>query len=78
MQPRILKAAENKSLKGWGGVVSKSNDLGGSQRVPEQPAALFPPARSSSVWERLKQHKVAQWTLAYAAAAYALLMPRRW
>jgi TolB-like protein/Tfp pilus assembly protein PilF len=25
------------------------------------------------VWERLKQHKVAQWTLAYAAAAYTLL-----
>jgi hypothetical protein len=30
-------------------------------------------ARSPSVWERLKQHKVAQWTLAYAAAGYALL-----
>ena len=25
------------------------------------------------VWERLKQHKVAQWTLAYAAAGYTLL-----
>src|SRR5438128_2465370 len=25
------------------------------------------------VWARLKQHKVAQWTLAYAAAAYTLL-----
>lgn len=26
-----------------------------------------------SVWERIKEHKVAQWTLAYAAAAYTLL-----
>ena len=34
---------------------------------------LFPPARASSVWERLKQHKVAQWTLAYAAVAYTVL-----
>jgi TolB-like protein len=25
------------------------------------------------IWERLKHHKVAQWTLAYAAAAYTLL-----
>src|SRR6266702_4467786 len=29
-----------------------------------------PPA---TVWERLKQHKVLQWALAYAAAAYTLL-----
>ena len=26
-----------------------------------------------SVWTRIKEHKVAQWTLAYAAAAYTLL-----
>ncbi len=30
-------------------------------------------AAPKGVWERLKQHKVAQWTLAYAAAAYTLL-----
>jgi hypothetical protein len=35
--------------------------------------AVSSPARSMSVWERLKEHKVAQWTLAYAAAGYALL-----
>jgi TolB-like protein len=33
-----------------------------------------PPAPAPmEVWERLKQHKVAQWTLAYAAAGYTLL-----
>ena len=26
-----------------------------------------------SVWARIKEHKVAQWTIAYAAAAYTLL-----
>ena len=31
------------------------------------------PAHSMSVWARIKEHKVAQWTLAYAAAAYAVL-----
>jgi TolB-like protein len=35
-----------------------------------QPAA---PAPSAGVWTRIKDHKIAQWTLAYAAAAYALL-----
>lgn len=25
------------------------------------------------MWERIKEHKVAQWTLAYTAAAYTLL-----
>jgi TolB-like protein/Flp pilus assembly protein TadD len=27
----------------------------------------------SSIWERIKEHKVAQWSLAYAAAAYTVL-----
>ena len=32
------------------------------------------PARpSASVWARVRDHKVAQWTLAYVAGAYALL-----
>jgi TolB-like protein len=31
------------------------------------------PAPSSGVWDRIKQHKVAQWTFAYVAAAYTLL-----
>ena len=41
--------------------------------APEQDAALSVPAPSMSVWARIKEHKVAQWTLAYAAAAYTLL-----
>ena len=41
--------------------------------APEQDAALSVPAPSISVWARIKEHKVAQWTLAYAAAAYTLL-----
>ena len=51
----------------------QSSDSGETQAAPEQSAAKSVPARSLSVWERLKQHKVAQWTLAYAAAAYTLL-----
>ena len=31
------------------------------------------PEPALSVWARIKEHKIAQWTLAYAAAAYALL-----
>jgi TolB-like protein len=39
--------------------------------TPETPAAA--PGTSLDLWERLKHHKVMQWTLAYAAAAYTLL-----
>jgi adenylate cyclase len=41
-----------------------------SNKSSELPAV---PAPSTSVWARIKDHKIAQWTLAYAAAAYALL-----
>jgi TolB-like protein len=51
-----------------------------SAPAPEGPSAPQPAAGSGphtsapkGVWERLKQHKVAQWTLAYAAGAYTLL-----
>jgi TolB-like protein len=45
-----------------------------SNNSSELPAAPPPvPAPSRSVWTRIKDHKIAQWTLAYAAAAYALL-----
>jgi len=44
---------------------------------PPQPTPVGPvhatPATPLSVWARIKDHKIAQWTLAYAAAAYALL-----
>jgi TolB-like protein/Flp pilus assembly protein TadD len=42
--------------------------------TPTQSAVAAPRAPSpTSVWGRLKEHKVVQWTLAYAAAAYTLL-----
>jgi TolB-like protein/Tfp pilus assembly protein PilF len=53
---------------------------------PEQPIASTPPPATAvtdtavpattstrDVWERIKQHKVVQWTLAYLALAYTLL-----
>jgi TolB-like protein len=40
------------------------------ESVPNERPSAPPP---SSFWERLKKHKVLQWTLAYAAAAYTLL-----
>jgi adenylate cyclase len=50
--------------------VSKSGQTAGALKPS---SALTVPAPAMSVWERLKQHKVAQWTLAYAAVAYTLL-----
>lgn len=38
---------------------------------PEIPPA--PPRAISTLWDRLKQHKVVQWTVAYLAVAYTLL-----
>lgn len=45
-------------------------------QAPGKPAAapeapLAPPPMS--IWDLLKRHKVAQWTLAYVAAAFTLL-----
>jgi len=53
--------------------VTEASDLGEAQAAPQQHAELSVPARSMSVWARIKEHKVAQWTLAYAAGAYTLL-----
>jgi TolB-like protein/Tfp pilus assembly protein PilF len=39
--------------------------------LPSAPAVV--PEASLNLWDRLKHHKVMQWTLAYAAAAYTLL-----
>jgi TolB-like protein/Tfp pilus assembly protein PilF len=36
-------------------------------------ASAVPSPAAMGVWERLRKHKVAQWTLAYGAAAYTLL-----
>jgi TolB-like protein len=40
---------------------------------PQEQPVVPAPTPSLSVWDRIKEHKVAQWTLAYAAAAYTLL-----
>jgi len=53
--------------------VTESSDSGKTQAAQEQRAAISEPVRSMSVWARIKEHKVAQWTIAYAAAAYTLL-----
>jgi TolB-like protein len=54
-------------------VSSESSDSGETKAAQEQRAAISAPAHSLSVWEQIREHKVAQWTLAYAAAAYAVL-----
>ena len=54
-------------------MANESNDQGETPSALDRPAAHIVPAPSESVWARIKDHKIAQWTLAYAAAAYALL-----
>jgi TolB-like protein/Tfp pilus assembly protein PilF len=69
-RPRILMCGITKLNKEP--VVTESSDSGETQAAPNRRAAPSVPA-SLSVWERIKRHKVAQWTLAYAAAAYTVL-----
>ena len=47
-------------------VPSKERSPAAAEAAPQ---ALAP----AGIWERIKEHKVVQWTLAYAAAAYTLL-----
>ena len=54
-------------------MANESDDSGKTQAAPEEAAARVAAAPSISVWTRIKEHKIAQWTLAYSAAAYALL-----
>src|SRR5690349_13859186 len=55
------------------------NDTHTSAPEPAGPEAVAtrpskPPGRSSEpVWDRIKRHKVVEWTLAYVAFGYALL-----
>jgi TolB-like protein len=44
-----------------------------AEEHPQESQVSTAPAPSIGVWTRIKEHKIAQWTLAYAAAAYALL-----
>jgi TolB-like protein len=65
------RASSRKSIQGH--LVTESSDSGKTQAAQEQRAAISEPVRSMSVWARIKEHKVVQWTIAYAAAAYTLL-----
>ena len=51
-----------------------STDPGGPSSVQSAPVEAAPHAPvQTGIWHRIKEHKVVQWTLAYAAAAYTLL-----
>ena len=56
---------------------SESNESPDTPQAETAPAANqhLPPLPSAigTLWDRLKQHKVVQWTVAYAAVAYTLL-----
>ncbi len=52
---------------------NESTDSSSTEAGLDQSAVPAFPAPSANVWARIKDHKIAQWTLAYAAAAYALL-----
>jgi TolB-like protein len=52
---------------------STQPDVPSSGQPPPEVGAEPQAPAPKGVWERLKQHKVAQWTLAYAAAGYTLL-----
>src|SRR5262245_51828095 len=56
---------------------SPPEDAEGLSDKPAKSDADPKPARiklsASDLWERLKHHKVVQWTLAYVAVAYTLL-----
>jgi TolB-like protein len=54
-------------------VANESNDADKTQAAPEESTPRGVATPSISVWARIREHKIAQWTLAYAAAAYALL-----
>ena len=53
--------------------MTQSSESGETPLASEQHATVSAPTSSMSVWARIKEHKVAQWTLAYAAAAYTVL-----
>jgi hypothetical protein len=50
-----------------------SNDGAAALIQPPLPKAPDPPHVGIDLWERIKRHKVVEWTLAYAAFAFALL-----
>jgi hypothetical protein len=54
------------------------DESGKVQAASERPTDWSAPVAPRTVWDRIKDHKVLQWTLAYSAAAYALLHGVEW
>ena len=54
-------------------LVTELPESGVDPAGPLEALPTAPAERPKDLWDRLKEHKVAQWTLAYAAAAYTLL-----
>lgn len=57
-------------------MANESTELVESTGAPQELARPAIPAPSRGVWERIREHKIAQWTLAYAAAACPLVCIR--
>ncbi|HEV2442236.1 MAG TPA: TIR domain-containing protein [Steroidobacteraceae bacterium] len=55
------------------GSVTVGPDRSRGYAVSQHPVGPSPATATRTVWARIKAHKVLEWTLAYAAAAYALL-----
>src|ERR1700691_817358 len=55
--------------------MTDSSEAGPSSRPPDGGVPALPETAQPAPgpWQRLKEHKVIQWTLVYAAAAYTLL-----
>jgi TolB-like protein len=75
----VFLAAKSRATMATEGHIPSPNDAptsndGEAVLVQPTPATLpDPPHGSSGLWERIKRHKVVEWTLAYAAFAFALL-----
>ena len=54
-------------------LVTELRQSGVDPAGPPEAVPTAPAERPKDLWDRLKEHKVAQWTLAYAAVAYTLL-----
>ncbi|MDE2136956.1 MAG: TIR domain-containing protein [Gammaproteobacteria bacterium] len=69
----VERVARLLSQTGRTGSVTVGRDHSLEHAVAEDPIGPSAAAASGSVWARIKAHKVLEWTLAYAAAAYTLL-----
>lgn len=69
----MLRSQRTDALRTMG----NSEEVAPQQRTPPEPASSeeqrVPVPSGQPIWTRIKRHKVAEWTLAYAAFGYALL-----